>query len=115
MEIKAEIPRKVSVAESDLCVLLSNALENALHACQKLKEKHQTAVIEVTVYEKNGKLLLQIVNSCEEEIHFAGELPVTEEPGHGMGVRSICAVVEKYQGIYNFIVKDGNFILRVSL
>ena len=115
MKIKAEIPRNVFVAESDLCVLLSNALENALRACQILKEKQQAAVIEVTVYEKNGKLLLQIVNSCEEGIRFDGELPVTKEPGHGMGVRSICAVVEKYQGIYNFTVKDGNFILRVSL
>ena len=115
IEIRAELPQTISVGESDLCVLLSNALENALHACQKRKEKQLPAAIAVMAYEKNGRIFLQITNSCVENVDFDHDLPVTKEPGHGMGVRSICAVVEKYQGIYNFTVKDGNFILRVSL
>ena len=34
---------------------------------------------------------------------------------HGIGVRSICAIVEKYKGLSDFSVQDGRFILRVSL
>lgn len=113
--IKADIPQTIFVSESDLCVLLSNALENALHACQKQKENGLSGRIEVLSYEKNGKIFLQFINSCNTEVTFVHGVPVTSKPGHGIGVRSICAIVEKYGGIYGFSLKDDCFILRVSL
>lgn len=115
IRIRAEIPRILPVAESDLCILLSNALENALHACQKRREKGLLGEIEVSAYEKNGKLLLQMTNSCDSDIIFEDGIPVTNTPGHGIGVRSICALVERYRGMYHFSVKDDKFILRVSI
>lgn len=114
IQIQAGIPRNISMAESDLCVLLSNALENALHACQKQKEKGMPAAIEVLAYEQNGKLFFQFINSCDMNITFQRGIPVTQSPGHGMGVRSICAIVERYDGIYAFSSIDDKFILRVS-
>lgn len=114
MKIQAVLPHNIAVSESDLCVLLSNALENALHACQKRKEKGLSGTIEVSAYEKKGRFFLQIVNSCGGNIVFDHGIPVTRNPGHGIGVRSICAIVEKYDGIYSFSVKDDKFILRVS-
>ncbi|MBD5514576.1 MAG: GHKL domain-containing protein [Lachnospiraceae bacterium] len=113
--IRAGIAQSISISESDLCVLLSNALENALRACRRRKEKGLSATIEVDAYQRNGKFFLQAINSCEEDITFEYGLPVTNKPGHGIGVRSICAVVERYNGIYSFSVKDDKFILRVSL
>lgn len=113
--IQAGIPQNILVSESDLCVLLSNALENALHACQRRKERGLSGSIEVYAYERNGKFFLQAINSCETDIVFVHGLPVTNKPGHGIGVRSICAVVERYNGIYSFSVKNDKFILRVSL
>lgn len=113
--IRAEIPQNIPMTESDLCILLSNALENALHACQKQKEKGLSCKIETMAYEKNGKLFFQIVNSCNEDIVFEHGIPVTDRVGHGLGVRSICALVERYQGMYQFSVKDDKFILRVSI
>ena len=113
--IQAHIPQLISVAETDLCVLLSNALENALRACRRMKAENGPAYIEVTAREKNGHLFLQFVNPCPEGIQFENGLPVTHAEGHGIGVRSICAIVEKYKGLSDFSVQDGRFILRVSL
>lgn len=115
IRIETGISQDIPISESDLCVLLSNALENALHACQKCQEKGLGALIEVSAHEKNKKFFLQLMNSCDGEISFYHGLPVTSTPGHGIGVRSICAVVERYNGIYSFLVKDNKFILRVSL
>ena len=115
LEVRAQISKTISVSESDLCVLLSNSLENALNASEKCKEKGLVAGIEVSVYEKNGKMFLQIVNPCVEPINFENGIPVTTVPGHGMGVRSICALVEQYGGIYSFGVKADKFVLRMSL
>lgn len=113
--IKAQIPKNIHISESDLCVLLSNALENALHACQNLKEKGIQGKIEVSAFEKNKKLFLQFVNSCDSDITFVQGIPVTSQPGHGIGVRSICALVERYEGIYTFEMVEDRFVLRVSM
>lgn len=115
IKIQAVVSQMLSVSESDLCVLLSNALENALHACQKLKKAGDECMIDVLSYEKDKKFFLQIINSCCEDIVFVGGIPVTDRLGHGIGMSSICAIVEKYGGIYSFSVKDRKFILRVFL
>lgn len=115
IKIMARIPQNIHVSESDLCILLSNALENALHACLGLKEKGQPASIEVSAYERKGKFFLQCINSCGENIVFEHGIPVTDNPGHGIGVRSICAIAQRYGGIYAFSAQAGKFILRVSL
>lgn len=115
IEVNSGISQNIPVSESDLCVLLCNALENALHACQRRKEKGLSGTIEVFMREKKGKIFLQITNSCDADIVFDHGIPVTGEAGHGLGVRSICAVVESYGGIYDFSVRDGQFVLNVSL
>lgn len=113
--VEANIPQLISVAETDLCVLLSNALENALRACRRLKAEDRAAFIEVEAREKNGWIFLQFVNPCPKGVRFEDGLPVNRAEGHGVGVRSICAIVEKYKGLSDFSVQEGRFILRVSL
>lgn len=115
IEIHAAIPQVIAVSESDLCVLLSNALENAIHACRKVQKDGLAADIQVLAYERSGTLFWQITNSCGDDIVFYRGIPVANEPGHGIGVHSICAIVEQYGGICTFSVKDHRFALRVSL
>ena len=113
--VEAHIPQFLSVAETDLCILLSNALENALRACRRLKAEDRAAFIEVEAREKNGRLFLQFINPCPKGVRFEDGLPVNRAEGHGIGVRSICAILEKYKGLSDFSVQEGRFILRVSL
>ena len=116
LKIQAVIPQDLPVSESDLCVLLSNALENALHACAALRTAGQRAEIALSAYEKNARLFLEIRNSCGDAVAFDEEgIPVTDRPGHGIGVRSICAISERYGGLTSFAAKDGCFTLRVML
>ena len=115
LKVKAQIPKQIHISESDLCVLLSNALENALHACCKIKENGVEAFIEISAFEKNKKLFLQIVNSCDAEVSFVQGIPVTNQPGHGIGVRSICALIDRYEGLYTFEIEKDKFRLRVSI
>lgn len=115
LRVRLEIPQTLPIAETDLCVLLSNALENALRACRDLKDEGKAGDITLVAYERGGKLFLQVDNACREGIRFRDGLPVADTPGHGLGVRSICSVVERYGGVYSFAVRDGRFVLRVSL
>lgn len=116
LSIHAVLPNVLPIAESDLCVLLSNALENAIHACQKDDNGGVPGHIEVQTYEQAGKFFLQVSNDCRKPVQFDDHgLPVTDRQGHGIGVHSICGIVERYGGVYSFSVQNGLFILRVSL
>lgn len=112
--VSGTLPGTIHISDSDLCVLLSNSLENAIHACLPLAAT-ETCVIDVQFYTKNDRLFLQIENPCRNAVSFENGIPVSHEPGHGIGVQSICAIAERYGGIYTFQIKEGHFILRLSL
>ena len=115
LNVQGAIPAFILVSDSDLCVLLSNALENAIYACQPMAAAGIPCDIDVQVYERSSKLFLQVTNPCRNTILFENGVPVSNRPGHGIGVQSICAIVERYGGIYSFSVQDGRFVLRLSL
>lgn len=115
MNIQGGLPAVLPVSDQDLCVILSNALENALHACQPLAAAGKDCTIDLQFYERAGKCFLQVTNPCGDDIPFERGLPVSRQPGHGIGVQSICAIVERHGGIYTFLVQEGRFILRLSL
>lgn len=55
MEINGVLPETLPISERDMCVLLSNALENAVHACQAVVAEKRAAVISVRFYEQDGR------------------------------------------------------------
>lgn len=115
MNVRGALPAFMLVADSDLCVILSNALENALHACHPFAVAGTACTIDVQFYEREKKFFLQVTNPCKEGIRFEDGIPVSDQPNHGIGVQSICAIVQKYGGIHTFGVRDGHFILRLSI
>ena len=115
MKITAALPQKIKVSDTDLCVLLSNALENAIHATAPFAEAGEECLISVQLFEKGGKVFLQVMNPSKETVRLKKGIPVSEHPGHGFGVQSICAIVERYHGVVAFLQENGNFILRLSI
>ena len=113
--LQAVLPHILPISESDLCVLLSNALENALHACQNLPAAGTARIISVEGYEQAGRLFLQVTNPCDDPVRFENGIPISSRPGHGLGVQSICAIVKRYGGVCSFSVNNGIFLLRLSL
>ena len=116
MEVRGALPAAIPVSDNDLCVILSNALENALHACQPLAEAGNPCAIGVEFRsQEQGRLFLQIANTYSGGVLFENGVPVSREPGHGIGVQSIRAIVERYGGGCTFLAQDGQFILRLFL
>ncbi len=99
---------------TDLCSLLANGLENAIHGCEQLAD-NKGRFIRVRIYEKNNRLCLEIRNSFAHEPVFENKVPVSQKAGHGIGVKSMIHVVEKYDGVYGFSAKDGEFRFQMSM
>ena len=115
IHIEGVLPADMKVSNSDLCVLFSNSLENALHACQTLAAEGEKCTIDVNFYEWDGNFFLQVTNPCKENVRFENGIPVSDRAGHGVGVQSICEIVKRYRGVCTFLVEDGQFIMRLSV
>jgi hypothetical protein len=100
--------------DTELCSLLSNALENAMQASEKISNSSER-IIRVRLYTKNNKLCMDTRNSYQVEPEFLEDLPVSKEPGHGFGTKSMAHIIEKHGGVYQFTVKDGWFIFQATV
>ena len=99
---------------TDLCSLFANALENAIHACENIPPSKKR-YISLRVYEKNNRICIQLVNNYIQDPVFENEIPISHEPDHGIGVKSIISAVEKYHGVYGFVAENGEFRFLASL
>ena len=95
--------------------ILSNALDNAIHAQEEL-EKGKRA-IHLMLKRTDGKLLLSVKNPLLTVPEFSDGLPISPKAGkdHGYGAQSIRYVTEKLGGNCQFSVQNGHFLLRVIL
>lgn len=113
LTVDVKLPELLSFSDTELCSLLSNALENAIHSCQDISDIHKRC-IKLRMYSKNSKLCIDIRNSYEKEPIFHEGLPVSKEQGHGYGTKSMAHIVEKHGGVFQFSVKDGWFIFQAT-
>lgn len=94
-----------------ICTILSNALENAMHALEKLQSGNRWARLSLT--QKDHQLLLEIENPVDATPKFIDGIPASDQKGHGIGVKSIVYYVEQLHGQYHFSVLNHIFILRI--
>lgn len=116
LQINVKLPEELGVNDTELCALLSNALENAIIAAAQMEEEKLRKVYVHAVI-NNGKLLISTENAYVGEIERDGELPKSKNKaaGHGFGIKSMVAIVERHRGLYSFETKGGVFILRLML
>ena len=112
-EVQVRIGDKLPCSEMMFCAILSNVLENAMHAVQELPQKKR--LIQLSLSEKSGHLLLMAKNTVQNAPLFNDGVPVTERSGHGLGARSIVYYVEKLNGQYQFFMENGDFVVRIIL
>ena len=114
-------PSDYGIDVFDLSIILNNALNNALEACEVLSGSDPEAerFISVTSYCKNNMFLIEVKNS------FDGTVCVTEDGGlksrkqdthrHGLGFQNIVRCADKYLGSADYTCCDRTFTLIVML
>ena len=107
------LPPELPVTDTALCAMLSNGLENALHAAAQLPEEERW----ISLYSRvmQNKLLIEIKNPCQGQVPMRDGLPVSARPGHGYGCRSIQAIAQSCGGLCGFQAEEGLFLLQIIL
>lgn len=95
----SSIPKQLSINDSDLCIVLGNALENAIEACRNLYKINER-FISNEVKALNKHLLIKIENSYDGNLNIqdGNYLSTKSEKTGGIGLQNIKKVVETYGG-----------------
>ncbi len=98
------LPYPCSLRDIDICIVLSNALDNAIQACKSLDagiEKY----INVSGRIQGNLLMIEIDNSFKDKGRFR----------KGTGLSNIKNVAGKYGGAMSIDIKENVFVLHVLL
>ncbi len=106
VKIIAEGSRELSVLPQDLVVVIANLFENAINATAKLKSKDK--IIDIRIKESAKRFVVKVENTCKANLTF-------DESAFGIGIRSVIATTNKYEGMYDFTAEDGIFSAKIIL
>lgn len=98
---------KLRMKDEDIVTVLSNLLNNAIEACEECADKK---VIKLKFVKEDNMIIISVKNTFSHSICYeAGEIKsskLVKVEEHGVGIKNIIKVIEKYDGSY--IIKDSN-------
>lgn len=115
-EINVEFPSNSNIDSTDICTILSNLLDNAIEATEKLVATK--IPITITIRRIQQFLMIQIENPCVMVVDDTTNLPPTTKENqeiHGWGLPSVISAVEKYNGTFNYSSANGMFTATAML
>lgn len=112
--VHLQIPTNLQIDSSDICVVLGNALDNAIEACEKqMGRKYINMRI---VYHENI-LSCKITNPVLPEDINNTSLKTTKQNAedHGIGIKNIKRTLEKYKSIYRMEYDAEEFVFSFMI
>lgn len=95
--------------EQDIVSLISNLLDNAVEACEKLEEDR---VIHIKMIREKSQFVISIRNPVSAPVRIENNVIQTDKQDkkrHGIGLKNVQMVLDKYQGMGMMRYEDGCF------
>lgn len=118
LETDLIFPPSEMLPPMDLCIILSNALDNALEACEKSSFKDSKPVIRAISYVRHYCLFLEITNPLPSLPEKSGEFfksTKNDSSFHGMGLSNIKKAVDHCHGTLQLSVLGECFQFFIML
>lgn len=116
-QVGIEIPALMPFNTPELCVILGNALDNAIEACCRGKVDNPRIMLKMRYDVDN--LIIILENSYDGVIVSSGngeeETRKSQKDEHGWGLVSIKQLLENYHGYYDVDVQDKLYRLKMIL
>ena len=99
---------------TELCLILNNALENALEGSLTMPEADR--IIKVQAAVRQNLFLLRVSNRFDRQLTMEHDLPVSTKGGkeHGYGLSNIRQAARRRNGDISYCVQNGYFVLDVT-
>ena len=109
-----DIPPQLSISDLDLCIVLGNLLENALEGNRRLPPDEQ--MLHLHLKRQGEMLILTLDNRFDGSLHYREGTLLSHKRGgavEGIGLQSVRAIAEKYQGVVR--VEPNANVFKVSV
>lgn len=100
----------------DVCSIFSNILDNAIEACEKIKDNDKSISLEGKIIEKF--FVLKATNTKSNKINIKNKKVISDKKDkflHGLGIKSIKNSVEKYKGETVIEYTDNSFAIKILI
>lgn len=118
MNIKVGIQEDINIELVDLCIILSNSIDNAIEACERIEDISKR-IISIKCSYRAGYFFYEIINPMKEEIisNIKSKLLTIkkDKKNHGFGVGNIKQSVGKYGGEVRTSAENFKFKLAVEI
>lgn len=118
MDIKVGVDGNIDMEFIDLCIILSNSIDNAIEACERIEDSAQRKISIKCTYTA-GYFLYDITNTMKEETISKVKNKVLtikkDKKNHGFGLGNIKQSVEKYDGTVTTSCSNFQFKLQVEI
>lgn len=111
------LPEMLPFEKNDICLVMANAIENAINACSELPEDSRRINI-LAEYRDGHRLMVSVGNPCCRAVQFdENGLPISDKHSedHGIGLLSVKRIVEKYNGFLRCSLENGEFVFQAAL
>lgn len=108
-DFAVSLPQALPIADTDLCALLGNALDNAMEAARQGADKRVT----VRCRAEKGLFMLRVENAVRGEVHPDLSTTKADRAAHGFGIAGMREIARRYGGSLDTQVKEGRFELVV--
>lgn len=102
--------QEIPINELDLGILLGNLLDNAIEASVQSEESYISLVIQC----KNHLMELELTNSYDKKRMQDFQTTKKEKRFHGIGLKSVEKIVERYDGKMERIVHEEEVIVKIA-
>lgn len=100
----------ICLNEEEIVILLSNLLDNAIRESEKVLKKTGKAVIHLKLACEEQTMILAIRNPVTEKVEIVNDTVKSRRgENHGIGLRNVKAVVDKYEGDMVLSCDDNEF------
>lgn len=113
LQCKGDMGSLKCMKQVDLCILLSNLLDNAIEANAGVTGKRY---IRMTARETGGSFYLEIVNPMKGKLLRSEDQILTtkeDKEAHGIGLSNVYDIIASYHGEYQIKEKHGEYKIQM--
>nr|WP_312577511.1 GHKL domain-containing protein [Sedimentibacter sp.] len=110
--IENQLTNEIILDKTDICQVIGNIMDNAIEANEKNIDKY----IKILLYNNDNYIIIKSENPTNERLIKKDNVFLTtkkDAKNHGLGLKSIQKIAEKYDGSLEAEAIDNLFIIKV--
>lgn len=115
VKVMGKFLQDMDVAETDLCIVLTNTVSNAYEAALKCGKG---SIVTIELSQLCGKTMIVITNPVKEEPKIQGGIMSTTKADkelHGLGISNTMKALEKYDGQITWEKKGDEIVTKIVI